>query len=229
MGTIIAITIISLWTTNLLHSLIFVKPNISDIMTYLFIALQTYLYTGLFITAHDAMHRTVSSNRRINDWIGKISSFLYAAMNYNKLVKNHLDHHKYPGEEKDPDFNVKTQNFFIWYFSFMFRYATLTQIVIMGIIFNVLKYFFSTESIVAFWIIPAFLSSLQLFYFGTYKPHKKPHTEDMKPHNSRSLKKNHFIAMLSCYFFGYHWEHHENPRIPWWQLWKEKENKLKFS
>ncbi|MFY8132892.1 MAG: hypothetical protein ACOVOL_06615, partial [Bacteroidia bacterium] len=32
----------------------------------LFIFLQTHLYTGLFITAHDAMHGTVSLNKRWN-------------------------------------------------------------------------------------------------------------------------------------------------------------------
>jgi fatty acid desaturase len=27
---------------------------------------------------------------------------------------------------------------------------------------------------------------------------------------------------LTCYFFGYHWEHHEAPGIPWWQLYLTK-------
>jgi beta-carotene/zeaxanthin 4-ketolase len=29
--------------------------------------------------------------------------------------------------------------------------------------------------------------------------------------------------MTSCYFFGYHWEHHHSPATPWWELWKVKE------
>jgi beta-carotene ketolase (CrtW type) len=44
----------------------------------------------------------------------------------------------------------------------------------------------------------------------------------MGPHKARTQKKNHFWAMLSCYFFGYHREHHEDPHIAWWQLYKVK-------
>ncbi len=53
-------------------------------------------------------------------------------------------------------------------------------------------------------------------------PHKYPHTNEMMPHNSRTLHKNHLWAMVSCYFFGYHWEHHQDPSVAWWQLWKTK-------
>jgi beta-carotene ketolase (CrtW type) len=28
---------------------------------------------------------------------------------------------------------------------------------------------------------------------------------------------------LSCYFFGYHFEHHDSPGTPWWRLWRVKE------
>ncbi|GAB4146279.1 MAG: hypothetical protein Fur0015_12970 [Ignavibacteriales bacterium] len=92
----------------------------------------------------------------------------------------------------------------------------------MAIVFNVLKIWFAEINIWFFLVIPSFLGSLQLFYFGTYLPHKFPHSEQMKPHNARTQKKNHLLAMLSCYFFGYHFEHHENPGIPWWKLYETK-------
>jgi len=150
MGTAISITIILLWFLNLFYALNYVKADFTNIFTYLFVLLQTYLYTGLFIVAHDAMHRTVSKNKTINDWIGRICSFLYAAMSYKKLLKNHLDHHKYPGEEKDPDFNVKTQNFFIWFATFFIRYSTIAQFLIMGLLFNILKNFYPISSVIAY-------------------------------------------------------------------------------
>jgi len=226
MGIIIALIIILLWLINLFFALNYIPARFTNMWTYIFALFQTYLYTGLFITAHDAMHKTISKNKFINDWIGRITSFLYAAMSYKKLLKNHIAHHKHPGEEKDPDFNVKTQNFFLWYLTFFYRYATIWQFIIMGAIFNLLKYFYPVESVIAYWIIPSFLSSVQLFYFGTYKPHMKPHLDEMKPHNARSLKLNHLWSLISCYFFGYHWEHHEKPYVPWWKLWKVKEERL---
>jgi beta-carotene ketolase (CrtW type) len=48
--------------------------------------------------------------------------------------------------------------------------------------------------------------------------------ESENEHHSRSQSKNHFWALVSCYFFGYHFEHHDSPGTPWWLLWKVKEN-----
>ncbi len=224
MGVLIASIVIVLWASHLFYILNYVETSFSSPIFYLHLILQAYLYTGLFITAHDAMHGTVSRNKKINKTIGLIATFLFAGMSYNRLIKNHFMHHKFPAEEKDPDFYTKSQNFFVWWFSFMVRYTTITQIIIMAIAFNLLKLYFQESKIWFFWVVPAFLGTLQLFYFGTYQPHRKPHTDDMKPHNARSQKLNHLWAMASCYFFGYHHEHHESPRTPWWQLYRMKKN-----
>jgi len=223
MGIIIAFIIISIWASHLFYSLLYVNVDITNPVFYLHILLQGYLYTGLFITAHDAMHGTVSKNKFINKSIGSISTLLFAGLSYNILIKNHFKHHKNPGEEEDPDFYTKSQNFFIWWGTFLWRYTTITQLIIMAVVFNVLKIWFDEISIIVFWVVPAFLGTFQLFFFGTYLPHKYPHTDKMQPHKARTQKRNHLWAMLSCYFFGYHYEHHESPRTPWWRLYKLKE------
>jgi beta-carotene ketolase (CrtW type) len=222
MGIVIGITVILLWSSHLIFSLAFLPVDFSSGTFYLHVLLQAYLYTGLFITAHDSMHGTVSRNKFFNDGIGKISTFLFAALSYRKLLVNHKLHHDFPGTEKDPDFCVKSQNFFIWWINFLFRYASFAQIIIMGLIFNLLKIWFEEINIWFFLVIPSLIGSLQLFYFGTYIPHKIPHSPKMKPYNARTQRKNHFWAMLSCYFFGYHYEHHEHPSLPWWKLYKAK-------
>lgn len=222
MGIIIALLIIGLWFVHLVYLLTQLKFDFSSINFYLHILFQAYLYTGLFITGHDAMHRTVSKKTIINRFVGTLASFLYAGLSYKRLVKNHFAHHKNPGTETDPDFNTNSQNFFIWWGKFMIRYATITQIFIMAAAFNILKIWISELNLWMFWILPAFISSLQLFFFGTYLPHKQPHTHEMEPHKARTQKKNHLFAMLSCYFFGYHFEHHDSPHTPWWKLYKLK-------
>jgi beta-carotene/zeaxanthin 4-ketolase len=138
------------------------------------------------------------------------------------LMKEHYKHHRFPATEKDPDFSTKSNNFFLWWFSFMKNYTRWWQILLMAVTFNLLLLRFTEAKLIAFWVVPAFLGTFQLFFFGTWLPHKRPITEDMKPHNARTLKKNHFVAMLSCYFFGYHREHHESPTTPWWKLYKLK-------
>lgn len=223
MGIFIALIIMLVWAGHLIYSLSFVEVNYTSPFFYLHILLQTYFFTGLFITGHDAMHGTVSRKHlRVNKAIGFISVFLYAGMWYPRLIKNHRLHHLYPGTQSDPDFSAKSQNFWVWWARFMWKYLTIIQLVIMAVVFNILQHFFGVAPAIWFWVVPAVLSTFQLFYFGTYLPHRRPHTDEMRPHNARTLKKNHFWAMISCYFFGYHHEHHTSPAIPWWKLYQSK-------
>lgn len=222
MGILIATSVILIWLFHLIYILTSVDVDFISPIFYLHLFLQTYFYTGLFITGHDAMHQTVSSNKRLNRAVGTAAAFLYAGLSYKRLIANHFRHHKNPGTAEDPDFNIKSQNFFVWWGFFMYRYATITQLIIMAAAFNILKIWVDEISLWFFWVIPAILSSFQLFFFGTYLPHRKPHQHDMEPHKARTQKKNHLWAMLSCYFFGYHFEHHDSPHTPWWQLYKIK-------
>ncbi|KHJ37553.1 fatty acid desaturase [Pedobacter glucosidilyticus] len=222
-GLLIALLVIALWFCSLSFFLNF-EVNFSNPLIYIFILIQAHLYTGLFITAHDAMHGTVySANRGLNNLIGQICTALYAAFPFKALNAKHHLHHSHVHSHDDPDYHHG--NFFQWYFHFITQYITWWQIVFMAIIFNILKLWFDEVNLVLFWVIPSLISTLQLFYFGTYLPHKGEH--DNK-HQSRSQKRNHFLAFISCYFFGYHYEHHDSPGTPWWQLWilKDKANHI---
>ncbi|MEO6166453.1 MAG: fatty acid desaturase [Chitinophagales bacterium] len=181
--------------------------------------LQTHLYTGIFITAHDAMHGTVSSNKKINTVIGWICAGLFAFNYYPRLYKKHHEHHRYVATADDPDFH--TGNFLQWYFSFLKNYLTIWQLVLMAVTFNVLLLMTPQINLILFWIVPSLFSTLQLFYFGTYLPHKGEFPISNK-HHAATLSKNHFLAFITCYFFGYHYEHHDSPGTPWWLLHKKK-------
>ena len=221
MGIVIGLIITSAWILHCFYTLESLAFDFTSLWVYAHILLQTYLSVGLFITAHDAMHGTVSRNRKINNTIGWVACFLFAGMNFKRLIKNHMDHHTFSGTDKDPDYDI-SQNYFLWFIRFMIRYTTISQIIIMAILFNVLKLRYDEISIWMFWALPSLLGALQLFTFGTFIPHRTPHTHDMEPHNARTLKKNHVYAMLTCYFFGYHHEHHSSPRTPWWKLYSMK-------
>ena len=222
MGLIIALTVILLWLAHLIYLLVFVQVSLTSPMMLVHIAVQTYLYTGLFITAHDSMHGQVSPNKLANTWIGSLCTWFFAALSYSQLNRKHRLHHQFPGEAGDPDFCTESQNFWRWWFSFLKNYISWTQLIIMAVIFNILQIWISQVNLIIFWVLPSILSTFQLFYFGTYRPHKLPHTEAMMPHRSRTQKGQHLWAMLSCYFFGYHFEHHESPKTPWWKLYQIK-------
>lgn len=219
-GVYIALTIMLLWFGVMFFALQW-PMDFTSPLTYLLILVLTHLYTGLFITAHDAMHGTVSKNLKVNHAIGHVASLLFSYNFYRRLFPKHHEHHRHVATDKDPDYHKG--NFLAWYFSFLRQYVNIWQILLMAITFNILKLFLATENLIVFWMLPAGLSTLQLFYFGTYVPHRGEHaTENI--HKSRSQKLNHLWAFISCYFFGYHYEHHASPGTPWWKLWKVKED-----
>lgn len=223
-GVVIALAIIGAWASHLAWVLTAPGLTPASPLTWLHVALQAYLCTGLFITGHDAMHGTVARARWVNDGVGALACFLFAGFSYRRLVVNHRAHHANPTGEDDPDFSTRSQAFWPWLATFMRRYTTLPQIVVMATKFNLLLWLSVAEwRLFVLWVLPSVLGTLQLFYFGTYQPHRRPETADMAPHHARTLPRNHLWAMLSCYFFGYHWEHHESPGTPWWRLWRVRE------
>lgn len=222
MGLLIASIIVIAWLGHLTFLLAFGEVSVTSPLMLVYIPVQMYLYTGLFITAHDAMHGLVSPNRKVNNTVGHLATFLFAGLSYSRLLEKHRLHHRYPGEVGDPDFCTTSQNFWKWWFSFMKNYITWQQMIIMAIAFNILQLWVDPWKLLLFWILPSILSTFQLFYFGTYLPHQLPHTQTMMPHHARTQSGPHWWAMLSCYFFGYHYEHHESPRTPWWKLYKVK-------
>lgn len=222
-GVWIALVVYLLWLGHLGYSLLTVSVDLRSFWFWIHIAVQGYLFTGLFITGHDAMHGTVSNNRKLNDFIGWIATLSFAFLSYNRLRKNHYLHHQFPASERDPDFHPHSNNVLLWWIRFMVHYITWWQLVLMAVTFNVLLLWFSVEQLISFWVVSAFLGTFQLFVFGTYIPHRRPHTEIMGIHRARTLPRNHWIAMLTCYFFGYHREHHIRPTIPWWNLYSVKD------
>ncbi|MBD3246239.1 MAG: fatty acid desaturase [Candidatus Omnitrophica bacterium] len=222
MGVAFALLLIGAWAVHLWFCLVFVELDFSRAFLYVHVYLQSYLCIGLFITAHDAMHHSLSTRRRVNRVIGAVALFLYAALSFRRLLKFHGRHHAHPGSDRDPDFCTETQNPLMWWGRFLGRYMTWTQFLTMASLFFLLSALFGPGRVITFWMIPAFLGSFQLFFFGTYLPHRLPHTERMRPYNARSFPRNHLCAMLTCYFFGYHHEHHRSPRVPWWRLYRLK-------
>lgn len=217
-GLLIGWGIIVLWAISLVFLLSY-EINWKNPLVYLGILVQMHLYTGLFITAHDAMHGIVSSNKNWNNLTGWIAAMLFSYNFYWRLFPKHHDHHRFVATDRDPDYHA-SGNFLFWYFSFIRQYITIWQFLLMAVTFNILKLFLPTENLIVFWMIPAILSTLQLFYFGTYLPHTG---ESTNRHHSNSQSKNHVWAFITCYFFGYHFEHHDSPCTPWWRLWRVKE------
>jgi beta-carotene/zeaxanthin 4-ketolase len=222
-GLAIALLIIAVWAIGLVFLLIAVDVEQIALWAKVVAMLwQTFLYTGLFITAHDAMHGVVLPKYpRINQAIGTFAVLVYGLFSYTKLLKAHWQHHHYPASDLDPDFHDgKSTGAAAWYIYFMQRYWSWWRLLGLITIFHVLHRLvhIPEANLVTFWIAPSLLSSVQLFYFGTFLPHREPRTGYADAFRTQSSYRSIWWSFLTCYHFGYHHEHHRYPNLTWWQL-----------
>ena len=198
-----------------------------DYLIYLWLFfIVDFLFVGLFIIGHDACHGTVAQKSyRLNLWIGRIAAFLYAGFIFDKLNSEHRAHHKNSGLTTDPDFHgprAGDANFLLWLLKFGRHYFSVFQIFYLPALGNVFMHVFKIPdaNVFYFWVAPSLLSALQLFYFGTFLPHRNnPKEPSPDNFNARDTKLSWLWSLLTCYHFGaYHRTHHEKPNLPWFSL-----------
>lgn len=226
---LLAGAIASTWLLSLISSLSWSLSKSSAVAIAIWLLFRTFLHTGLFVIAHDAMHGNILPHHPVvNRWVGRCALWLYGFLPYDICRKQHWQHHKYPAQERDPDFYPPSDDNLMaylirWYCYFLSSYLTPQTLVsvVVGIVIIIVSLVFlfgvAVQNLILFWVIPWVLSSIQLFTFGIFLPH---HFEDdgNVPHQSRSYYYPLFWSLLACYHFSYHQEHHAYPNVPWYQL-----------
>ena len=187
---------------------------------------RTFLHTGLFILAHDAMHNSLVPGRPVtNQRIGRVCLWLYAGLNFDACRANHRRHHLMPESDADPDFcPANNQKVLSWLVRFLRNYLNPAQLTRLGILLIALC--LSTPAIQSHalfavsmtYLLPLLISTAQLFFVGTYLPHRRDHKHASHEVSIKSLNLHPFMSLLACYHFGYHREHHDNPQAPWFRL-----------
>jgi beta-carotene/zeaxanthin 4-ketolase len=187
------------------------------------VLVQTWLSTGLFIVAHDAMHGALAPGQPAwNRRVGTLCLMLYAGLSYRQLLPKHAAHHRHAGSAEDPDFHAADPRRLLpWFGRFFATYYTHGQF--LRITAAVVVYVFllgaSYLNILLFWAVPAVLALVQLFVFGTYLPHRHEDEPFADRHRARSAGFSDPLSLVTCFHFGgYHHEHHLSPGTPWWRL-----------
>lgn len=193
------------------------------------VLLRAQLQTGLFIVAHDAMHGLLVPRRtRWNNAIGAVALLLYAGLPFAACLRQHQRHHRAPGSLQDPDFpNDLRAGALAWYRQFLARYLSQTQMLLLltswALVLAITTAAAEVPLAVALWrvllfvTLPLLLSSLQLFVFGTFLPHRCQRHPAQRAHPI-SLNLPPWLSLLACFHFGYHREHHDNPGLSWFEL-----------
>lgn len=188
----------------------------------LIVAIICWLNVGLFIVAHDCMHGSLAPGRpALNLWIGRVALGVYAGFSFDRLRPKHFEHHKHPGTADDPDFSAEhPRHFWKWYGAFLRQYFGLREFAILALLLSVYVFALGAPlpNVLLFWAFPAILSSLQLFLFGTFLPHRAADQPFADGHRARSNDFGWLASLLTCFHFGYHHEHHAAPHVPWWRL-----------
>lgn len=222
-GLLLAFGIIAGWAATHVAGVFYYSWGLHSFVTApLLVAINCWLFVGMFIVAHDCMHGSLVPFRPMwNRIIGQICLGLYAGFEFDKLNRKHHLHHRYSGTEGDPDFDERPPHGFLqWYMRFFMEYFGWKQLVFLSAVsalyLAVLQV--SYPNLLVFWALPAIVSSVQLFYFGTYLPHKPNSREFADRHRTRSNDWSWVASLLTCFHFGYHHEHHLYPSLPWWRL-----------
>lgn len=221
-----ALMIVTAWIVSLLLPLMLPGAWLTPAALLPFILLRTVLQTGLFIVGHDAMHGSLlPGSPRWNEGIGRLVLGLYAWLPWELSCRNHRSHHLAPGSSHDPDHQgPRPCGPLVWYSRFMASYLSPVQmgallggwLVALALLRPLNPH--PLSSLLLFWTLPLLLSSLQLFVVGTYLPHRQGDGRSADRHRAASLAWPESLSLLACYHFGYHWEHHQHPQLPWYRL-----------
>ena len=222
-GLLLATLIAAAWLSLHVYG-VFLHPLAAGglLVAPLLVLALCWLNVGLFIVAHDAMHGSLAPGLpRVNLWAGRLALALYAGFWFDRLRPKHFDHHSHAGTERDPDFSADhPRRFWPWYLAFFRRYFGMREFAVLSAVVAIYLFAFETglANLLLFWALPAILSSLQLFLFGTFLPHREEDAPFADRHRARSNDYSWLGSLLSCFHFGYHHEHHCSPGTPWWRL-----------
>ncbi len=223
-GLAFSAAITAAWLLSLLALLSLDLARQPLALVALAVGVRTFLQTGLFIIGHDAMHGVLLPlQARSNQRLGQLALALYACLPYQRCLRNHRQHHQAPGSCHDPDVQAGAGPL-AWYGRFMAGYLSVGQMAALltswAVCLLVASHHSATPglTVVLVCILPLALSSLQLFAFGTYLPHRGAGLALGSGHQARSLDLPVWLSFLACYHFGYHREHHQTPSLPWFAL-----------
>jgi len=221
-GLALAAAMIAGWLTLHVIGIFFYDLPGSPWLVAAVMLIQTWLSAGMFIVMHDCIHGSFAPGHpRLNRMVGRLCAGLYACFGYRTLEVNHHRHHRHAGTADDPDFDARDPRAFArWYFHFFAGYYSHGQILrITAVALAYMALGARLENIVLFWAVPALLSSVQLFLFGTWLPHRHGGAPFADGHNARSTRVGWLGSLISCFHFGgFHHEHHLHPGLPWWAL-----------
>lgn len=195
-----------------------------------------------FSINHDALHRAVSTNTRLNDWIGEISLTTMLPYVDLKLFRwAHIRHHRFANGEHDPDKHFKGSAWTLplrWMvidIVYLFHalnhgdkvsrpalHASLRRAVVFFGLVGALIWAGYGMEVLMLWFVPIRLVSIMLGFSFFWLPHV-PHDVSQQEHFTRATTvRKGFESLLGplLQYQNYHLIHHLFPGTPFYNNYK---------
>ena len=215
------------------------------------IVLNTIATYVSFTPAHDASHNAVSSNRTLNEWVGRIATALQSPVPFFRTFRYiHMQHHRFTNDEaKDPDLYVGNGphwqlpfrwmtldlNYFHYYFKrsdFMSRPESERRELYLALVFGAVVLALVIwagwlEYYLLLFIIPTRFTAIFLALAFDFLPHY-PHQAHAKDQPFRCTSNRvgmEWLLTPLLLYQNYHLVHHLYPTVPFYRylkLWNAK-------
>jgi len=210
------------------------------------ILLNTIAAYMSFTPAHEASHNAVSTNRPVNEWVGRIATVLQSPVPFFRTFRYiHMQHHRFTNDEtRDPDTYVAggpwwlrpfkwatlDLNYFVYYFRpsvFMQRPRSERRELYVACLFGTAVLAGITlagwlEYYLLLFFVPTRLTAIVLsltFDFLPNYPHRTLAEDDPFRSTSNRVGMEWLLTpVLLCQ--NYHLVHHLYPTVPFYRLLK---------
>ena len=231
-----------------LSTFAYVEGGLPLIWAILFNTIAAYIS---FTPAHDASHNAVSTDRQLNEWVGRIATVLQSPVPFFRTFRYvHMQHHRFTNDAtKDPDVYVSTGprwllpfkwatldlSYFYYYFRssvFMKRPKSERGELYLGFLFGIVVLTAVTlagwlEYYLLLFIIPTRLTAIFLALTFDFLPHY-PHHAHAKDEPFRCTSNRvgmEWLLTPVLLYQNYHLVHHLYPTVPFYRnikVWNAK-------
>ncbi len=217
------------------------------------IILGVFLYLQ-FSVGHDACHRAISTNVRINELVGNIAiMFLAPFANLPVIRRIHMQHHVYANGKLDPDHWVhhgsiltvplRWSTLELYYVYYYLRYQQprpkreiMTVVASLAVVITIVTSLVLAgfaEEVFWLWFVPTrigvFLVSM-VFVFLPHFPHDVAQNED--PYGASTIRQgSEWLLTPLLAYQNYHLIHHLYPTAPFYnnvKMWDIKSKEPEF-
>ncbi len=205
-----------------------------------------------FTPAHEASHNAVSTNRQLNEWVGRIATALLSPVPFFRMFRYiHMQHHRFTNDEaRDPDFYIATGprwglplkwatmdvSYFHHYLRpsvFMERPKSERRELYLAVLFGMVVFTAVTlvgwlDYYLLLFFIPTRITVLWLAFAFDFLPHH-PHQVQGEDEPFRCTSNRvgmEWVLTPVLLYQNYHLVHHLYPRLPFYRyisVWRARQ------